>query len=70
MLSDHHATKGKSRADGDGADVEHEDIGAIGRILQKALQKNREKQLQGSATAGQAPSTSDTVDRAIRLEEM
>jgi hypothetical protein len=50
--------------------VEHEDIGAIGRILQKALQKNREKQLQGSATAGQAPSTSDTVDRAIRLEEM
>jgi hypothetical protein len=70
VLSDHHSSKGKGQADVDRVDAEHEDIGAIGRILQRALQKNREKQLQGSTTVAQSFSTLDTVDNAIRLEEM
>lgn len=70
VLSDHHSSRGKGQAGGDSADADHEDIGAIGRILQKALQKNREKQLQGVNDDGQGPSTSDTVDSAIRQEEM
>lgn len=70
VLSDHHASRGKGQPGGGSADADHEDIGAIGRILQKALQKNREKQLQVENAAGHGPSTSDTVDNAIRLEEM
>lgn len=44
MLSDHHGQKkGKKSKEG----LEGEDIGAIGRILQKALQKRTSQKLGG-----------------------
>jgi hypothetical protein len=70
VLSDHHSSKAKGQADVERADAEHEDIGAIGRILQRALQKNREKQQKGSTAVAQSFSALDTVDNAIRLEEI
>jgi hypothetical protein len=70
VLSDHHASKGQGKADLDRVDAEHEDIGAIGRILQKALHTSKAKQLQRSTAVGQSLLILDTVNDAIRLEEM
>ena len=46
VLSDYHgahAKKGRGRPKGGVATIEEEDIGAIGRLLQKSLQRRKDK---------------------------
>lgn len=62
MLSDHHTAKERGLGQGDQTDADHEDIGAIGRILQRALLKNREKQLLGVFAAVVGSSAPHAVD--------
>ena len=43
VLSHHQRKKGKISSEGDNLDFDEDDIGGIGRILQKSLLRNKEK---------------------------
>ena len=70
MLSDYHgaqAKKGKGRPRGSKEVAEEEDIGAIGRLLQKSLQRSKERHEKATCAVSSSSAEGSTliVDHVI-----